>query len=94
MFNSIKDWYSSICIPPFTDEEIANNIHNAKVRESNKWDKHLAGKGHYRRSSVFTDYETLLNDGYVQSRVSYGDRKGELCLYNRKTDDTIFAEDY
>lgn len=28
------------------------------------------------------------------SRVSYGERKGELCLYNRKTDDTIFAENY
>lgn len=94
MFNSIKDWCSNICVPPFTDKEIANNIHKAKVRESNKWDKHLAGKGYCRRSGIFAYYDMLLKAGYVQSRVSYGARKGELCLYNRKTDNTIFAEDY
>lgn len=92
MFNAIKTWYYSICIPPFTKEQIANNIHKAKVREVNKWTKHLSDKGN---SSVnkhsFKHYQSLISKGYVLSEVSYGQRKGELCLYNRKKDDTIFA---
>ena len=92
MFKSLSKWYQSICVPPFSEEE--NIKSNKKVRESNKWDKHLAQKGFNEKNSNFLKYESLILAGYVQSRVSYGERKGELCLYNRKTGDTIFAENY
>lgn len=94
MFKSISECYKSICIPPFSEEEIANIKSNKKVRESNKWDKHLAQKGFSNKNGNFLKYQSFIIAGYVQSKVSYGERKGELCLYNRKTNDTIFAENY
>ncbi len=94
MFKSLSGWYDSICTPPFTEAEITNNIANAKIREVNKWDKHLAEKGKAGNNGHFLKYDHLLQQGYVLSRVSYGEREGELCLYNRKKDDTIFAENY
>lgn len=95
MFNAIKTWYYSICIPPFTKEQIANNIHKAKVRESLKWTKHLSSENSTSTNKhSFKHYQNLINNGYVLSEVSYGERKCELCLYNHKKDDTIFAEDY
>jgi|TARA_A100001391_G_scaffold33224_2_gene17973 hypothetical protein len=91
MFKQIKDW----CVPPFTEEEIAKNVQKAKMREVVKWTKHLSDKGSTSiNKHSFKHYQGLLNKGYVMSEVSYGERKGELCLYNRKSDDTIFAEDY
>lgn len=70
-----------------------NNKFN--LRDSVKWTKHLSNND---SSSVhkhsFKHYQSLITKGYVLSEVSYGQRKGELCLYNRKKDDTIFAEDY
>ncbi len=94
MFKSISKWYKSICVPPFSEEGIANIKSNKKVRESNKWYKHLAQKGFSEENSNFLKYDSFILAGYVQSKVSYGERKGELCLYNRKTNDTIFAENY
>lgn len=67
---------------------------NEYVRESNKWDKHLSQKGLSDKNGHFLKYHSFILAGYVMSRVSYGERKGELCLYNRKTNDTIFAENY
>lgn len=94
MFKSISKWCKSICVPPFAEEEIANIKSNKKVRESNKWDKHLAQKGFSEENSNFLKYDCFILSGYAPSRVSYGKRKGELCLYDRKTNDTIFAENY
>lgn len=95
MFKQIKNWYRSICVPPFTEEQIARNIRKAKMSEVVKWTKYLSEKGSTSKNKhSFNHYQHLVRKGYVVSEVSYGERKGELCLYNRYTDNTIFAEDY
>lgn len=81
-----------MCVPPFSEEEITSNISKAKVREVNRWDKHCAAVGNSSHS--FKKYQQLNKEGFILSKVSCGEREGELCLYNRKTDVTIFANQY
>ena len=88
----LKDFYGNLCVPLFSIEEITNNISKAKVREVNRWDKHCAEIG--KSSHCFKKYQQLKRQGFTLSKVSCGEREGELCLYNRKTDVTIFANQY
>lgn len=85
----IKHFYKTMCTPPFSEYEIQETLCARALKDESEWESHVDKKG----CSPFS-YSLLIIEGFVLSKVSSGDRKGELCLYNRKTNKTIFAEDY
>lgn len=93
MFKGLKLWWSMLCIPPFTQEEIANTIERRKQILYVDYCKEIATREVTVEEETITipvdskevldrsDFDWFTSMGFVRST----NMKGEKCWYNRKS---------
>jgi hypothetical protein len=88
------NYYDNMCMPVFSESEKDNNIAARKRSAYVRYCKLAASVGICSDKQISAmEYFNLLESGFVESETSYGKHKGEWCLYNRKSDKTLYIKD-